>query len=652
MTKARSMSFWKFVVNWGKTPRSDSRTRSYGVCMADQQNAIAALERVLLTVEAELTELHQERLLHAAAVVPPPPPPRQAAPSPPPPRQATPTQPAPTYPAPPPPSAPPRQVAPGPAAARTPRSFDFEKLLRFGGAGLVILAAIFFVSTAISRGWIGPGAQLALATAVSAALIGLSFRIRPERKPWQTALAITGASALLVTGVVGHLELELLSSTATLAWLTVSIVTFLGLGRLHNSESTAFAGGPAALLGALLMFAAGASPVAVLAVAIVFGLSVLAATWRQLWFGARGAGATAVATITLIAAVAEPLTQMTSVALPAAVLTIILLAASQLFDWSTHNDVSGVAAVIEARLAATTTPWAVLILSILIAGDPVELVESANSVGWFAVIAGLAIGAVVTAAQTRIHPTMAALHQVAALGVVSVGFIAVLNGPALMTALLIQAIVSGVLAYRTTSPEAVITAIVLGAVSLLWSGVTIALAFLDEPMTLGQVSATGLFVASFSVAAWTLRDRDGFTDLWKGAWVLYLIWAAASLQGVPQTQMWISLAWAASSIALVAGRSLITDNTSPRLVAGLLNAALATLLLTGLKLIFIDLVAVDVLWRAALFFVIGGTYLRLGFLLPKLRGEEVAKDSTGEAQPAPVPPARTDEVRLGPGSGS
>ena len=186
------MSFWKFVVNWGKTPRSDSRTRSYGVCMADQQNAIAALERVLLTVEAELTELHQERLLHAAAVVPPPPPPRQA----------TPTQPAPTYPAPPPPSAPPRQVAPGPAAARTPRSFDFEKLLRFGGAGLVILAAIFFVSTAISRGWIGPGAQLALATAVSAALIGLSFRIRPERKPWQTALAITGASALLVLSLI------------------------------------------------------------------------------------------------------------------------------------------------------------------------------------------------------------------------------------------------------------------------------------------------------------------------------------------------------------------------------------------------------------------------------------------------------------------
>ena len=78
-----------------------------------------------------------------------------------------------------------------------------------------------------------------------------------------------------------------------------------------------------------------------------------------------------------------------------------------------------------------------------------------------------------------------------------------------------------------------------------------------------------------------------------------------------------------------------------------MNVALATLLVTGGKLIFVDLVAVDVLWRAALFFLIGGTYLRLGFILPKLRQEpESATTPEGSTRTA-----RAEEPsRLGSGS--
>jgi len=44
---------------------------------------------------------------------------------------------------------------------------------RIGGA-LVFLAALFFLGVAIDRGWIGPLAQLGIAVAGAAALVGIA----------------------------------------------------------------------------------------------------------------------------------------------------------------------------------------------------------------------------------------------------------------------------------------------------------------------------------------------------------------------------------------------------------------------------------------------------------------------------------------------
>ena len=57
---------------------------------------------------------------------------------------------------------------------------DLEKVFRLGGISLVVLAAVFFVSTAISRGWIGPTAELALAAFASLAMIAQSFRFSKD----------------------------------------------------------------------------------------------------------------------------------------------------------------------------------------------------------------------------------------------------------------------------------------------------------------------------------------------------------------------------------------------------------------------------------------------------------------------------------------
>ena len=76
----------------------------------------------------------------------------------------------------------------------------------------------------------------------------------------------------------------------------------------------------------------------------------------------------------------------------------------------------------------------------------------------------------------------------------------------------------------------------------------------------------------------------------------------------------------------------------------LLNVALGTLVFIGGKLIFVDLVSVDVLWRAALFFLMGATFLRLAFVLPEFVETMVGSDDDGDGNEQPpeqliVPPA-------------
>ncbi len=510
--------------------------------------------------------------------------------------------------------------------AESGSSFGLEKLLRIGGASFVILASIFFVSTAINRGWIGPTAQLVLSTVVSAALIAVSFRIPKDRKPWRASIAIAGASAWLSTGVVGYAGLDILSANAALAWLALSTAGFVGLGRAHDAESVAVAGAPAALLGAGLMGAFGASAAVVVAATTLFGLSVLAATWNRGWFATRCTGAATLADVAGGVALAETVNSTLTIALPVSAATVLALGASQLFEWiNTQNSADqkpSVAALIEARFAAVLTPWVTAVVSIALAGSAAAAVENSTTTGWFAVVVGAVVAGSFEFARRHASSLMFTLHQVAGLAVVLSGSVLLLDGPVLMAAVLGQTLVAVVLAARTRLPEALLAAGLLGLVSILWNSITILLSLIERPMTLAQAVVTGVFVVLCAGCAWFLRGDEKLSKVWYGSWGIYLVWVAAALQGAPQHQMLVSLAWASSALALIAARSLLSKQMPGLTVAAALNVGLATLGLTALKLIFVDLVAVDVLWRAALFFAVGGVFLRLGFILPKLRGEE------------------------------
>ncbi len=615
--------------------------------METNGNAIAALERVLLTVEAELTALHtgqavdraelEHRLLtdlttrepEAVPQMPqmPPPPAPTAVPS---------TAVASTV-----PPAALRSTVPPLKARKT--GVGFEQIFRIGGISLVVLAAVFFVSTAISRGWVGPTAQLVSATVASLLVIGQSFRFSDDRRPWTKTFAIGGLASLFATGVVGHFGLDLLDINLTLGWLGVTVVSFLGLGRVHDSQTVAAAGAPAAVIGTLLFAATSdAPPLIILALAVCWGIAGLVTTHAQRWFLARAFAGAATGFIVLVGVSLGAVTTPIVVASALGIATVVAYAAVQLRDFGSGENATDGLARLEARIAAVTTPWLALVLAVLIAGDISMLDSVSDDVGALAVGVGVAVAAAATVFSKQINATMVMLHQLAGIGTASIGFITILDGPVLIAALLSQAIITGALANKTKAVEMAIGSALLMSVTTLWSTWKILSAIGDSPMTLAEVIVTGLTVATLGAGAYLVRNSARLEHLWIAVWFGFLIWVIAVFQGVPQTQAAISLAWAFSSVALLVIPRMLTESMGANRFRTLLNVALGTLLLTGGKLIFVDLVSVDVLWRAALFLLIGATFMRLAFVLPGIvSGND---DESGEAGPASPPQATEFET--------
>ncbi len=536
---------------------------------------------------------------------------------------------APSAPTPPPGGgAPGASVTPPPGPRSRSNPINLEPIFRFGGISLVVLAAVFFVSTAISRGWIGPTAQLSIATLTSLAMIAQSFRFSEARRPWRITMAIGGSAALFVSGVIGHFGLDVIGLDATMAWLGLTVIGFVGLGRAHDAESIAASGAFAAVLGILLFITTGlATGPVLLGLGTVWAITVLIATWEQRWFVARALGASAASFIILLGVIIDPVTTTTDVGAILGIASIIFLAASQLTEYTssfasssingdTASDVP-MFAQFEARIAATVTPWAATIMAILIAGST-DVFAAPAEIGWFTVVFGLGVTSLATALASRIHPTMTMLHQLAGLGTATAGFLAVLDGPVLIAVLLSQAVITGALALRNKAPEMVFGASLLASVPALWTLWKLSAAIGGIALDGGELIVTALVVAAVSAGTFLLKNRPGTEHAWMFSWGLYLFWIAAALQELPQPQMAISLAWAASAVLLIVTRRTVWGADAADRFRSVLNVALTTLLITGAKLVFVDLVAVDVLWRAGLFLLIGGTFLRLAFVLPAM----------------------------------
>lgn len=512
-----------------------------------------------------------------------------------------------------------------------------EFLLRYGGITLVVASAVFFVSTAISRGWIGPTAQLVAATLTSLLIVGQSFRFNEDQRPWTITLAIGGTAALFASGVVGFIGLEILSFTAAISWLLASVGLFLVLARLHDAQSIAVASVPAAFAGAFLLFEGEwYEPLWLCLVGASYIVAVAATTHGRSWFIARAAGVSTGAFLAgsaVLDTIFSDANSHLAILGAMSVVAVAIGAASQAWEFHSQEDSEKprTSALIEARFAALTIPY----IAAVVAGVATELNVIAIDTLWVGAGVAALLGGSVFALR-RLPETMRLLHFGAALATISVSLIGVADGPVLLVALLGQAAIAGWLARRFDSPDMLVLASLFAAAV---SALTVGYLFFGavvEGLTTAESVAVLLVVIASGVAAKALRESTRFDEAWFVTWFLAMSWAVASFRDVSQGQMIITLVWAMLGAAMLMLASRLLDRQ-------MLSAGLFTLTLTAGKLIFVDLVAVDVLWRAGLFFVVGMLFMRLAFVLPKLMDGPATPGSNSLLDP-PVGPAPESEL--------
>lgn len=146
----------------------------------------------------------------------------------------------------------------------------------------------------------------------------------------------------------------------------------------------------------------------------------------------------------------------------------------------------------------------------------------------------------------------------------------------------------------------------------------------EASISLGESFATAVVLAGVLIGSVVLYNDENTEGAWILALVTALAWILAHRLAFPQGDMIVSLGWATVGAGCVVGGARLGD----RLI---IQAGLLTLAATTAKLFAVDLASVDVLWRAGLFFVIGGMFLRLGFLVPKLlTGAETASETESD----------------------
>lgn len=498
---------------------------------------------------------------------------------------------------------PPRPVAP--RTQRTAWRPDSETVLKWGGVGLVVLAVAFAVSTAVSRGWIGPELQLAGALLVAAALVAIGLRLRPNRPSWTHALCSGGVLAFFTT-FASDLFLDRVDRTVAFAATGVIAGGGFVLARTIRSEWVS----AATLIGGSIGWAVIADsgdgapfiPTVGWFVAIV-GVTIALAVERR-WYAVRPA-AHAVGMIALLVLAGEA----DGGGETAAVAIATLLAVVALLTVPSVGDLTSLWQQFEVQLAALAAPWAFFVTLIAFLDD-----RSDDNIAMTAI--AIAAATATAALLLRIERPHRVSLALGASVTFSIGLAVLLSTTAVFVALAVQA-TGLVLLSRALgrNVRVLVNAIVLATIAAANTLHQMLTAWRDDAPW-GDDVAHALVIVALAVGIRFLDQRDLRRAGTLATLALVLVWTGSVLVHAPQGQAIVSVVWAAIGTAV-----FVTGAVRKRTDAA--TAGLAVLALTVGKLLTVDLREVDTLWRAGLFFLVGVGLLRLGFLLPRLtRGDD------------------------------
>ncbi|MGI9596600.1 MAG: DUF2339 domain-containing protein [Acidimicrobiales bacterium] len=477
-----------------------------------------------------------------------------------------------------PPVGPSEAIAPPAAPARTPEErfeLGVETVLRWVGIALVVLAAVFLVSTAIDRGWISPEMQLLGATAIGFGLLAGGAWLIDTRRNWGLALANGGAVVIIVCAGASYGWLELWRPTTGLVLVAIAAAVSVSVAMRLRLESVAVTS-----TAAMLIVPAWARIIAdapVLATGVWLGLFAVAAavvgvergwtiyrsvsTWAAaLWVVGLAGFLSAddnsdhlVPGIILVAVVGLMLWLG-----PALANGLGLLRPTTAGPARSGDDLGPVETLraFEHRLVLLIPLWAwssVILFGGIDPGGTAGTVGLAMSAGFL--VLALAAGPF----SGRIADNLFTSHLLGASVLTTVAVVTWLGGSTVMVVLAAQALAVLVVSNLFSDTLLKVNAYVLAGMAWLVLGAEVAEAVDRAEIVLGDAVAQAVSLAALAAVAWLTergQPRQVAEVLFGAVWLMVLAFLASLVVPVVDDEMWLVVGVALAALSLVAAYRL------------------------------------------------------------------------------------------------
>ncbi len=551
--------------------------------------------------------------------------------------------------------------------------FTTEMAMKWAGLVLLFLAAAFMVSTAISRGWIGPRLQLAGAVVGGLALITGGLKLR-HREGWGESLVFVGLAVLFVCAGASWDWLELGSAGLAAAMAILVGALAIGLARYMSAWTL----GLVALVGLIIdpvwldmdnKVGLGFSLLYLLIILLVMTVLYLDQQWAVLWVLTVLASAVIAMLMVLDGAwglddrlTMSRMTELTTGGLLAGLLVIYWLAPVAATTLANKPNISA-----EAEIAG-------------LGGMEYRIVLLAPAWFWFCVreftsmerdgtiVMGLILVALAAAStfltRRKVSKAFFATQCVAGSIVLAIVLAVAFDGPVLLVAFGLQAALLLALIRDLDDVWFTLQALFAGAMTLLVTAGRMLEALIEDAawsddlahlLVISLIAVLsvlefrhsqnhgkeGAVDASPSIEARLSIERSEVMGQLAAllAYVGLLGWVATVFGHMTQGQGQVSAIWSVLAAGLLAIALIRKSNK-------ILQAGLATIGLVVAKLLTVDLAAVDTFWRVGLFFVIGSGLLALSYQLPRLMGSATASpsSSTPEDSPADTQPDSSNDA--------
>ncbi len=531
-------------------------------------------------------------------------------------------------------TAPPRPPAPRPKRPRIPRPkadrakvlFRSEDWLNRIGIGLLLFGLAFLFKYSVDQGWIGPLVRLGFGAALGAALLGVGLRLHTTRRRYGQVLMGGGIAVWYATVFAAFQVYGLLSYGLAFGLMVAVTGLAFALSVRQRDAVLAVVATQGGLSTPFLLYTVSGSVPALVAytsliLAGALGLYLLYG-WRTLLATAVLGGWLVLTAISFDVGHYDPMSAQVALAL-GVVWAALLFGGVPLWRAVLHRRdperwprpalewFKDVAAFEEpARLLAVAVPFVTWLLTL----DLFDISEEVHGAVWLGLAAGYA--ALYVGLRPRL-PSLASAHGIALVLVAVIGLGYVLDDAPLQIAALAAVATLAHLAADRLGDRGLraaahgLTALVGVA---LWER-------LDAP-----VSGTPLLrpdaLLDLAAIALVAASAGTLTGRWRGgylfaAYVLALGWLWRDLVTLPNGQAWVSVAWGACALTLLA-------LGSRRDAEGLRWTGLGTLFLVVAKLFVIDLAELEAVWRILLFLGFGALLLVVSYLFPSVwRSPEV-----------------------------